>query len=370
VSGWKRPRLGEILELEYGKSLPVPQRQDGLVPVYGSNGRTGWHNKELIDGPSIIVGRKGSIGKVHYVEGPSFPIDTTYFVKIKEPKTLDLRFAYYLLDASRLTELNSATGVPGLNREHAYNEPAVLPPLSVQRRIVAVLDRAAGIRRRADAARAKARAIIPALFLDTFGDPATNPKDWPIIPLGDVVERITGGKNLQAGNGSSRYRIMKVSAVTSGVLKPEESKPAPDGYAPAPEHLVREGDFLFSRANTGELVGAVAMAHEPPDGLLLPDKIWRIEWHLNHIAPAYAYSLLRTSEMRRIFATIASGTSDSMKNISQAKLSRVLIRIPPLTLQTAFAKQAQRVDALARNLDAASAKGEAMAAALSAEIFE
>ena len=62
-----------------------------------------------------------------------------------------------------------------------------LPPLDEQRRIVGLLDRAAEIRRRADAARAKARAIIPALFLDTFGDPATNPKGWPVVTLGDTI---------------------------------------------------------------------------------------------------------------------------------------------------------------------------------------
>ena len=56
-----------------------------------------------------------------------------------------------------------------------------------------LLDRAAEIRRRADAARAKARAIIPALFLDTFGDPATNPKGWPIVEIGDLVDRIDSG---------------------------------------------------------------------------------------------------------------------------------------------------------------------------------
>jgi type I restriction enzyme S subunit len=80
--------------------------------------------------------------------------------------------------------------------------------------------------------------------------------------------------------------------------------------------------------------------------------------------------LLRTSEIKRIFATLASGTSDSMKNISQAKLSRVPIGIPPVALQTAFANQVQRIEGLARKLDAAAAKAEAMAAAVSAEVFE
>ena len=244
-----------------------------------------------------------------------------------------------------------------------------LPPIDEQRRIVGLLDRAVEIRRRADAARAKARAIIPALFLDTFGDPATNPRGWPMAPLSDAIIRITGGKNIEAGNGTSRYRIMKVSAVTSGIFKPDEAKPAPDDHVPAPEHHVRVGDFLFSRANTSELVGAVAIAHEPPDGLLLPDKIWRIEWDEKRIDPRYAYSLLRSSEIRRIFALIGSGTSDSMKNISQAKLVRVSVPLPPLARQIAFAEQVQCLEALARHLDAAAAKAEAMAAGLSAEVF-
>ena len=61
-------------------------------------------------------------------------------------------------------------------------------PVNEQRRIVRILNRAAEIRRRADAARAKGRAIISALFLDTFGDPGTNPRGWPIVMLGEVIE--------------------------------------------------------------------------------------------------------------------------------------------------------------------------------------
>jgi type I restriction enzyme S subunit len=245
-----------------------------------------------------------------------------------------------------------------------------LPPLDEQQRIVRLLDRAAQITRRANAAHGKTRAVIAALFHNTFGDAATNPRGWPTVPLGNVIIRITGGKNIEAGTGSSKYRIMKVSAVTSGTFKPDEAKPAPDDHVPAPEHQVRSGDFLFSRANTSELVGAVAIAGEPPDGLLLPDKIWRIEWDTKRFDARYAYSLLQTSEIRRVFSLIGSGTSGSMKNISQAKLRRVSVPLPPLTLQMAFAEQVQRLEALARNLDAAAAKAQAMAASLSAEVFD
>jgi type I restriction enzyme S subunit len=288
-------------------------------------------------------------------------------VTVLVPKTekLHAKFLYHYLRSRTLPDA-------GYSRHFKFlkQTQVPVPPLDEQRRIVGLLDRAAEIRRRADAARAKARAIIPAVFLDTFGDPATNPKGWPRQPLGALISKIIGGKNVEAGNGSSPYQILKVSAVSSGNFQPEEAKPAPDGYQPPPDYHIRKGDFLFSRANTSALVGAVAIVeNENITGLLLPDKIWRIEWRQEAIEPRFAYSLLRSNEVRRIFAQIASGTSDSMKNISQRKLGTIEVPIPPLPLQSAFAEQAQRVEATARALDAAAAKAEAMADALSAEAF-
>ncbi|WP_234729658.1 restriction endonuclease subunit S [Acidocella facilis] len=313
-------------------------------------------------GASVNLNHRAMLGRAAYVVSHLATI-------IPDSQRVDPRYLFHwsmVYDPRKQAQVTSLPSLP-LSLIKAALVP--VPPLHEQRRIVGLLDRAAEIRRRADAARAKARAIIPALFLDTFGDPATNPKGWPVVELGDVITRITGGKNIEAGNGTSKYRIMKVSAVTSGIFKAHEAKPAPDDHIPAQDHHVRAGDFLFSRANTSELVGAVAIADDVPAGLLLPDKIWRIEWTPTRIEPRYAYSLLRSSEIRRIFAVIGSGTSGSMKNISQAKLVRVPIPLPPLAIQTAFAEQVQHLEALARHLDAAAAKAEAMAAGLSAEIF-
>lgn len=339
-------------------TLPVVDQGKNFVGGY-TNNRSFAYSGRL---PCIVFGDHTKVLK--YVNF-AFALGADG-VRVLVPRLpqLEVKFLYHYLCSRKLPDA-------GYSRHFKFLKDiqVPIPPLDEQRRIVSLLDRAADIRRRADAARAKARAIIPALFLDMFGDPATNPKGWAMAELGDVIGRITGGKNIEAGNGGSRYRILKVSAVTSGQFKAHESKPAPDGYVPPPEHFVRSGDFLFSRANTSELVGAVAIVNDAPDGLLLPDKIWRIQWDADRVVPQYAYSLLRTTEVRRIFAVIGSGTSDSMKNISQAKLSRVSVPIPPLPLQSAFAEQANRLDAVARALDAAAAKAKAMAAALSAEVF-
>ena len=107
-----RIRLGDIITLEYGRSLPASQRRAGNIPVYGSNGITGWHDEALVDGPVIVVGRKGSIGEVQYEPGPAFPIDTTYYAVPRPDISLDFRYLFSALRVARLTELNSATGVP------------------------------------------------------------------------------------------------------------------------------------------------------------------------------------------------------------------------------------------------------------------
>ncbi|MDE1905545.1 MAG: restriction endonuclease subunit S [Rhodospirillales bacterium] len=136
--GWADVTLRDVVELKYGKSLPDKTRQDGDVPVYGSNGKVGVHSEALTLGETIIVGRKGSAGKVHCSSRPCYPIDTTYYVD--EFAVADIGFVAPLLVSLGLDKLDRATAVPGLNREEAYSLKVNLPPLAEQRRIVAKLD--------------------------------------------------------------------------------------------------------------------------------------------------------------------------------------------------------------------------------------
>ena len=236
--------LGDVVELVYGKSLPVRARRGGAVPVYGSNGVVGWHDEALIDEPTVVVGRKGSAGSVHLTTSASFPIDTTYFVRARPRIELDTAYAFFALKRLNLSRLRTETGVPGLNRADAYREPFALPSLDEQRRIVAILNRAARIERLRARAAERLREFVPALFVKMFGDPVENPMGWDVVPLGDVIEGFQAGQNVKAGgDGGSGFRILKVSAVTSGEFDPSMSKPAPVGHVPAGHHRVRVGDL-------------------------------------------------------------------------------------------------------------------------------
>lgn len=216
-----------------------------------------------------------------------------------------------------------------------------LPPLDEQRRIAAILDQA-------DAQRAKRRQVLDhldalpqSLFHAMFGAPDDAAEK---VPLAELAE-LSGGRSLVADDGltDSPYRVLKISAVTAGQFKAAESKPLPRDYVPPPSHLVRSGDLLMSRANTTELVGAVALVHSAPTNVALPDKIWRFEWLDPRSEPAFYQALLSSPSVRRRISQLSSGTGGSMKNVSKAKLMKLELPLVGPEDQGAFARRVAQV---------------------------
>lgn len=128
--GWKIMSLGDIVDFHYGKALKEEIRQKGSIPVYGSNGLIGWHDKALVKGPGIIIGRKGNPGTVKLSMTDFFPIDTTFYITSKS----HLKSIYFLFNTLRnqnLQLLVSDTAVPGLNRNIAYGNKILVPPVEL-----------------------------------------------------------------------------------------------------------------------------------------------------------------------------------------------------------------------------------------------
>lgn len=119
--GWEVKRFDADIELAYGKALKEENRIPGNVLVCGSGGIVGTHNKKLVAGPGIVVGRKGNAGAVFWVNDDFYPIDTAFFVKTK----LNLTFTFYLLKSQNFVLGDAA--VPGLNREQAYRNQILVP---------------------------------------------------------------------------------------------------------------------------------------------------------------------------------------------------------------------------------------------------
>jgi type I restriction enzyme S subunit len=135
---WVCARLGDLLDVKYGKGLPVSERADsGPVAVYGSNGVVSYTKRSLEDQPAIIVGRKGSAGALVIGEGPSWTTDVAYY--IVPPSYFDIGFLFLQLKALQLEALSKGVK-PGLSRSDMNPLQLAVPPLAEQHRIVARVD--------------------------------------------------------------------------------------------------------------------------------------------------------------------------------------------------------------------------------------
>ncbi len=141
---WEVRRLKSICRFAYGDTLTAEMRDDGDVPVYGSNGCVGSHSSANTLAPCVIIGRKGSFGKVNFVDQQAFAIDTTYFVDERLSKA-NLRWLFYLLGWLKLDSVTKDSAIPGLGREDAYHRIAPLPPLPEQQAIAEYLAQATAV---------------------------------------------------------------------------------------------------------------------------------------------------------------------------------------------------------------------------------
>ena len=125
--GWEKKPLGEVAPLKYGKALKQDDRIPGPFPVYGSSGVVGTHEKALVPGPAIIVGRKGNVGSMYWCEDDFHPIDTVYFI---DRENCSLLLYYSLLHTSFIS---TDVAVPGLNRDFAHSRKILIPEAKIQR---------------------------------------------------------------------------------------------------------------------------------------------------------------------------------------------------------------------------------------------
>lgn len=249
---WRTAPLGEICKLEYGNNLTDKMRKGGSVPVYGSAGIVGWHDKPLTNSPTLIVGRKGSVGNVFYSEIPCFPIDTTYYVEETVCKE-NLRWLELFLSNFNLRQLNMATAVPGLNRNIAHLIQIPLPPLEEQKKIAALFQSIETAIEQVVGQEKNLKALWLRLIDEfvsnkpTIGNllkgkklkkvkysDATEKLMRRIEPISYGIERIVGGENLEAED----FKIRTWGIVGKDVL------------GPAFHVLFKPGDILYGSRRT------------------------------------------------------------------------------------------------------------------------
>jgi len=240
IQNWRKVKLGEVLEFKYGFGLPEKERKSGTVPVYGSSGIVGFHDNPAVNRPGIIVGRKGNVGAVHYSKIPFYPIDTVYFIDETKQNT-DLHFLYYLLSRIPFKQVGSDVGVPGLNRNIAYQLEVNVPEdPAIQKRIAGVLsafDEKIEVNNKISKnLEEMAQAIFKEWFVDfrlsrykktkfVNSELGKIPKGWEVKKITEIIKRLPVGKKYDNKNALPKGEIPILDQGQSGFIGYHDGEP-------------------------------------------------------------------------------------------------------------------------------------------------
>ncbi|MBI3809761.1 MAG: restriction endonuclease subunit S [Nitrospirae bacterium] len=255
---------------------------------------------------------------------------------------------------SKLEELiakaHGGVGLQHITKGALSSVNVTVPPLAEQERIVKLLDEADELRKLRAQADRRASTLIPSLFHEMFGDPATNDRKWKREVFSNLLDGIDGGwsptchdRPIEAGE----WGVLKLGAVTTCKYIDTENKALPESFAPRPELEVKVGDLLFTRKNTYELVAACAVVFETRPKLMLSDLIFRFRLKPGvELDPVYLWGLLTVPGKRRQVQVLAGGSAGSMPNISKGRLLTLPIEVPPFPLQKEFAARVTDIRAM------------------------
>lgn len=136
---FKKYSLSELATIKYGKNQKKVLSQDGTVPIYGTGGLMGYATEALYSNPSVLIGRKGTIGKVKYMDHPFWTVDTLFYTIINTDIVYP-KYLYYVMSLLDLNNYNEGTTIPSLRTETLNRLEFDIPSLEVQRRILSCLN--------------------------------------------------------------------------------------------------------------------------------------------------------------------------------------------------------------------------------------
>jgi len=345
--------LGALLSLEYGESLPAERRTGFGFPVFGSNGEVGRHQLALIAGPGIIVGRKGSVGRVTWSNEAFWPIDTTYWVNCPPDER---RWLYWALSWLPLHRLDTSTGIPGLNRNDVYELEVYRPEAGERLQIAQILDTLDTAIRETEALIGKFKAVKQGLLHDllTRGIDANGqlrppqseapqlykesplgwiPREWEVMPLSEACTHIVDCPHSTPHFQDEGALVARTMHIKDGVfLEKMASRVSTREYR---ERIARlepaSGDLIFTReAPVGE-------ACVIPEGMqiCLGQRVMLLRPQTGKLTSTYLLAQIYSGSVKDRIALLTSGTTNPHLNVSEVK--RFEIPLPSAEEQTLIA---------------------------------
>ena len=362
---WTTRPLVEVATLQRGYDLPVQDRNAGPFPIFAANGPVGFHDTAKCEGPGVVTGRSGTIGKVQFVESAYWPLNTSLYVNDfhgNHPK-----WVYYMLQSFGLEKYAQGAGVPTLNRNLVHHEPVLVPPLEEQRRIAAILDQTETLRTQRRTALALLDSLTQSLFLDMFGDPVANPKGWQARELQDAVKQdaivtygiVQAGEEFPGGTPYIRTGDIVDGSIRLSGLRHTDPKIA----AKFARSRVEENEIVMSIRAT---VGTTALVPVELSGANLTQGTARIAPGAD-VHFQYLLYFLRSDATQQWIERQVKGAT--FREITLGRLRELPVLVPPLPLQQTFATRMASIEALKASHRHALAALDALFASLQQRAF-
>ena len=348
-AGLQIKRLGDVATLQRGFDLPVQDRLPGEFPLVSSSGISDTHSVGAVQGPGVVTGRSGSIGKVFFIEGSFWPLNTVLYVKDFHGN--DPRFVFYLLMGFDLQRFASGTGVPTLNRNFVHGELVTVPSVLEQQRIAGILDQAfVSI----DTARANteknleyAHALFESYLQSAF---VQRGETWVEKPLGDLAS-FRNGINYTKDSKGERVKIVGVKDFQDNFYAPLDDLDTVtiDGALGEMDSLKPE-DILTVRSNGNiELIGRCILVGEVTEKTSHSGFTIRIRLSNGKVLPRYLCHFMKSAGSRKRLTD--GGTGTNIKSLNQRMLSSWVVPLPPIAAQRAIVENLERLSEETQQLE-------------------
>ena len=359
---WEVKKLGEVCDILDNLRRPINsterqqriagKRESELYPYYGATGQVGWIDSFLTNDEYILIGEDGAPfldiykDKAYKIKGKTWVNNHAHILKGKEQFLID-DFALYYLNSINYRKFVNGTTRLKLTKSNLVEIPFIVPPLPEQQAIVAkieeLLSELDNGKEQLQTALQQLKVYRQSLLKWAFEGKLTNrnvkegelPDGWRNIRIGDVIESISSGKSYRCNErppNLGEVGIIKVSSVTWGFFDEMQSKTCFSNDLFNSKYQIHKGDFLFSRANTLDFIGACVIVSAVSKSLMLSDKILRFTFS-NESLKEYALYYLRSKKGRLQIEALSTGNQDSMRNIGQEKIKQIQMPLPPVSEQ-------------------------------------
>lgn len=295
-------------------------------------------------------------------------VDNNVMAVIPKPEMLDSDFLYFAFLAKNISDFASTSNPPSIRKPDVENWLLPVPALTEQRRIVDLLTRAEGIVRLRREAAATAAELIPAIFIDMFGDPARNPKQWPQKLLGDCLTSVDYGSSSKAETDGQGLPLIRMGNVSyAGDLDLTSLKYVQLTDSEIEKYGLVPGDILFNRTNSKELVGKTGLWNGQCQAVVASYFI-RLRVRPDMLEPTYIWALMNSKHMKKVLFETARGAI-GQANINSKELKAFQIALPPSELQQRFAQRVEAVQSITAQQAEGLERAQATFNALLAQAF-